>query len=535
MTSAVSSTSTPPDWGWNNGLTNPLIATPWPNEGNYFSTNGANDSGVDHWTLAVESESNFGASYPGPADQSFPISNLTDTPGSPEGPVSIGVTSAAPAGVAAGRGSATVEMRTDLYNNTHPGGAGYYTWCAFGLNSALDGGNLPPPNEAEFDANLTYSAYLPNAGAHIAVEYQGWWNNQAFEFAIDLNREGDNWGAASGTLAQNVLSLSGLTFVQLNGAALGLTLIPGVDMSVHINWGAIIQNLVDEGVVPAPVGGWANSAGQDMYVSTELANNSSTQAGITDVLINDFTVSSGSDNTPSTLTQVGGDTMFSLAAGGGQEIDSLTGAIVTTIPMISSATMQFITIDGRQYGTNGASAQTLGLNSGMLCDYNGNNLGAKGNWVDLGLASVQPGAAPSYILVDPDTGRWAEVAVQADGTINYQNYGQNGDTRVVGIYIDPLIALGLVAAGGPDDSQTRFLGDVEANNLSLQGSVYDQQNGGMDLIFSLNDMSGVYLRAILHTDGNIQYANYVTSTQLTQWATKAEIPAALLSGWLAKG
>jgi hypothetical protein len=126
------------------------------------------------------------------------------------------------------------------------------------------------------------------------------------------------------------------------------------------------------------------------------------------------------------------------------------------------------------------------------------------------------------------------VGVQGNGSVNFQNYGDNGDTRVVGTYLDPLIAAGVVVAGGPEDSQKAFLSDVHNNNLSLLGSAYDQQNGGVDLIFGLKSAPGFYLRAILHTDGNIQYANYVSTAQLTQWATSALIPSAVENAWLGK-
>ncbi len=56
----------------------------------------------------------------------------------------------------------------------------------------------------------------------------------------------------------------------------------------------------------------------------------------------------------------------------------------------------------------------------------------------------------------------------------------------------------------------------------------------MDLLFSLKSAPGFYLRAILHTDGNIKYANYVSTAQLSQWATGAEIPTAITSAWLTK-
>ncbi len=204
-----------------------------------------------------------------------------------------------------------------------------------------------------------------------------------------------------------------------------------------------------------------------------------------------------------------------------------------TIPPTSSDSLQFISIDGMKYGTNLASAQTLGLAPSQLMDYDGNAVGATGQWSMIGIASVQPNAAPSYILVDPTTGRWAEVGLQSDGTINYQDHGDNGNARVVGIYVDPLVTAGVVTAGGPDDSQIRFLADVKANNLSLLGDVYDQENGGMDLIFGVKSMQGVYLRAILFPDGNIQYANYVTTAQLTQWAAGQEVSSAVYSKWTA--
>jgi hypothetical protein len=55
----------------------------------------------------------------------------------------------------------------------------------------------------------------------------------------------------------------------------------------------------------------------------------------------------------------------------------------------------------------------------------------------------------------------------------------------------------------------------------------------MDVMFGLKDAPGFYLRAILHTDGNIQYANYVSAAQLGQWAAQNEVPTALSSTWLA--
>ena len=193
-----------------------------------------------------------------------------------------------------------------------------------------------------------------------------------------------------------------------------------------------------------------------------------------------------------------------------------------------------------QYGATLAAAEALGLDPAALRDYGGNDLGAAGGWQLAGLASVRNLSAPSYILVNPVNGRWAEVATQPDGSFNFASYGANGDTRIVGIYQDPLIALGMVTAGGPDDSQARFVSDIQANRLAVLGSLPDpNQSGFDDLLFKLTNHSAdhsddVYLRAILYPDGNIQYANYMNASQFTAWIAATGTPAAVYSHWLSQ-
>jgi hypothetical protein len=527
--SATLESSTIP-YGWNYGLTDPVITSPFPDEANYFSNAGTVE-GESHWVVAVESEQAMGVSDPGPTDQSFPITNLSQNPTANPGPVALDV---APDPTPGNPSGFSVDLETDFYNYAQPAGAGFFTWYAFGENVDLGGGPLPPPDLATCSVNLLYNAWLPDAGARASVTYQGWWNNQSFEIEMDLNRQTDNWGANSGALVQNLHVLPGVTDVELNGAALGLFLIPGVATNVTIDWGNILQTLINDGVIAAPVGGWSNSASQAFYVTTEFYNQAQSGSGSASLQANSFEISSSSAGVPTATTQIGGDTMFSVTPGssGTQVTDSITGEVVQTLPSVATDTMQFVSIDGFTYGTNLASAETLGLDPTQLLDYNGNALGGVGQWYMLGAASVQPGAAPSYILIDPTTGRWAEVGLQPNGTINFQDNGDNGNTRVVGIYQDPLVAAGIVAPNSPDDSQTRFLADVQADRLDLLGSVYDQENGGMDLMFQLTNSSDVYLRAILFPDGNIQYANYVTGAQLTSWATSQEISPTVYDAWL---
>lgn len=532
--SASSGTGT--EWGWNYGLTDPVIASPFATEANYFSTTGTDATNLNHWTIAIESENAPGVSSPGPAAQSFPITDLTATPLAKPDVATLQVT---PTAGSAGQGAYSVDLKTDLYNYTQPGGAGYFTWYAFGENVDLGGGPLPTANVAEFDANLLYNAWLPNAGARATVMWQAYWNNQSFEIEIDLNRASTDWGASTGTLVQYTRTSPGVLYVQLNGAALGLTLLPGVQTHVHIDWGTIIQSLVAQGVLPAPVGGWSNTVSQAAYVSTELMNQSPTGAGITDMWINNYAVSSSAAGDASTVTPANGNQMFNLTdyQSGWVLTDSMTGATVQTLPTIASDQMQFISIDNRTYGVNLASAEARGLDPSQLKDFNGNPIGAVGQWSLLGIASLRPGDAPSYVLANSSTGRWAEAAVQANGSINLQGFGQNGDTRVAGIYIDPGVADGSIPLGSPYDSQTRFLSDVQANRLNLMGSVFDQEAGGMDLIFRETNNGGglqnaVFLRAILHSDGNIAYANYMTAGQFTAWAQNAQLTSSIYNPWL---
>ena len=56
------------------------------------------------------------------------------------------------------------------------------------------------------------------------------------------------------------------------------------------------------------------------------------------------------------------------------------------------------------------------------------------------------------------------------GEIDYSKHGQGGITRIVGIYIDPLVASGDVVQGSDHDSQRRFQNDLKNDNLLVKTS-----------------------------------------------------------------
>ena len=69
-----------------------------------------------------------------------------------------------------------------------------------------------------------------------------------------------------------------------------------------------------------------------------------------------------------------------------------------------------------------------------------------------------------------------------------------------------------------------------------RGADYDN-NGFVDLFLkqinhSPDHHGDVFLPAIMRLDGNIQYANYMTASQFTDWLAKAGTPNNVYSSWL---
>ncbi|WP_337661428.1 hypothetical protein [Erythrobacter sp. Alg231-14] len=152
-------------------------------------------------------------------------------------------------------------------------------------------------------------------------------------------------------------------------------------------------------------------------------------------------------------------------------------------------------------------------------DFDGNDLGAADSWVRIGEADANLDGSVDFIFVNRENGRFAEVGVDANGLVQFDNHGQGGDTRVVGIYIDPLVEAGEVEQGGDFDSQRRFQNDLFIGNIgTVLGSEDYDGDGFAEIYFALTDGTA-YLRALMHADGNIQYANYQSEEQVIEYLT----------------
>ena len=152
-------------------------------------------------------------------------------------------------------------------------------------------------------------------------------------------------------------------------------------------------------------------------------------------------------------------------------------------------------------------------------DYDGNlhagaSDSAKDQYKHQGQADLDGDGTKEDIFTNQASGRWASVGRAQD----FNDYGSGGNTRVVGTYNDPLVLSGEVEAGGPHDSQTRFQNDLWADNLSLGvGGDFDSDST-QEVYWRTNDGTA-YLRSLHHADGNIQYANYQSYAQMSDYLT----------------
>ena len=166
------------------------------------------------------------------------------------------------------------------------------------------------------------------------------------------------------------------------------------------------------------------------------------------------------------------------------------------------------------------------------------------------LLDINGDSTKEALYTNSISGRWVTASIDPiTGNVDFSDYGQGGSTRVVGIYDDPLIAVG-DANGGflsdgvtpapanfgvPDseryviadgirvdrlalNSQVRFQNDLSNDNLEAKASGDFDADGIVEVYWKTLDGTA-YLRALMHADGNIRYANYQNEQQMSDYLT----------------
>ena len=268
--------------GWDYNLMKRCAKTTLPGQTNYFEDVAQCGTGLQRWTLAVQSESTLGQSCTGPNTQSF----LINGPGSP---VTLGWL---PHTDELGRNNWTINMKTNFGDITHPCGAGNFTWYMFMDHLAHNGGPLPRPDKTKFSATLSYNDFVPNGATRGIALYQGFWNGKSQ--SIELTFQGANWGDnyPNDPLVFDVKTTPETNFVAIDGKAIGIEIPRLQDTSMVVPWHQIIQTLITKGYLQAPSGGWQNSATSAVGIGHEVHNLSPNNSAIVDLWFTNFRVES---------------------------------------------------------------------------------------------------------------------------------------------------------------------------------------------------------------------------------------------------
>ena len=183
-----------------------------------------------------------------------------------------------------------------------------------------------------------------------------------------------------------------------------------------------------------------------------------------------------------------------------------------------------VKIDRKRYTNNGL---TNGENYRLenIRDFNG-NLHGGGDYSNSlysykyqGKFDVNNDGLYEHVFTNKESGRWVTGSTNSyTGELDYSDFSNGGITRVVGIYIDPLVTSGEVEQFGPHDSQRRFQNDLLIDNLTVKTSGDYDSDGFQEVYWKTNDGTA-YLRALMHADGNIQYANYQSEEQMSDYLT----------------
>lgn len=334
----TSPSNPPPAWGVDSGLKRQCIRTTTPDALNFFS-DAADCPGSaypfrNYWTTAVETESSEAILCAGEVNQSF----LINGSGSP---VSETWTGNSVTGY-------TVELKTDFTNVANPCPPRSWTWVPL-MDNIVGGGPLPSPNNLQTQFHALFTRRLPDSGATRAFAGLGaQWRVagadggdavlRQVQVELNLFTDEPQWGRKP-DLPPDVINatrsiLPGhsapVDFVNVDGSRLipPVSITPSEPQTVTVNWGAVLQHLIDEGLFPSPIHGWNNSAAATIATDagTEVYNTAAGSNGpFADLAVSNFQESSSADQ-PAAAPLLDSANPASVESGSGSATLIITGS-----------------------------------------------------------------------------------------------------------------------------------------------------------------------------------------------------------------
>lgn len=301
MTQLTVNMPVPTSWtpmGVDYGLKKQCIRTVSPSQPNFYSDDvdcpGPQYPTNGYWTTAVETETSNGLCV-GTVDQSLPI----NAAGSPVTETWTGSSST----------GYTLELNTDYTSIANPCLPNSYTWVPL-MDNWVGGGPLAPPNQLVTRFNATFTRTLPaGSGATRAMAGVGaQWNVAGtngnsvlttFEVEINFYTDQPQWGVQAGQ-PPDVIAFRTYTsenppfyYVDLDGTKLFAPISTqlGQETVITVNWGAVLQHVIDEGLLPPPVNGWSDSSAATTatYAAIEVGNYISGSSGpMADLVLSDY-------------------------------------------------------------------------------------------------------------------------------------------------------------------------------------------------------------------------------------------------------
>ncbi len=269
-----------PTWGWDYNLTRRCVRSPVAGGLNYYEDATECPAPDRHWLVAVQAEKTLQSSCAGIATQSLPINaggalTLAWTPHTDE----------------FGRPNWLVTMLSDFVNHAHPCGANTWTWYAVQDHWGQGGGPLPKPHELVFRASLWYDDWAPSGAARVSAMFSGGWDGHGVIVEVDLASR--NWDDAYPGVPDIVqtANIPAFQWVEMDGTAMGLGIPRQQDTPITIRWDQIIPDLVARGYLIGPQNGWSTAATSSCTLSTEVRNDSQSNAVSAELRFTSFRVS----------------------------------------------------------------------------------------------------------------------------------------------------------------------------------------------------------------------------------------------------